>query len=156
MVFRPKVLETNCLPPEEAVKGILPHHPPTYHYAPCPLEFFDADLSITYLHSFFEPGPHLKDFWANLTPKKLHAPIPNDFDATGVRPIVGWGVHVAERPNWRAWCVLAELLMASSLLFAVVYAVLRRDVSGAFAMAQYAVAALTMLNAVIIAMLLQR
>ncbi len=156
-VFCPRVLETHVLPPEDFVKGRLPHQPLTYHYAPCPNDMLEAELSIPYLHSFYAPGPHLHNFWANLTPKKLHARLPDALDpATGGRPLVGWGVRIVERLNWCAWSVLTELLLVLGLVWAVLYAALRRDVSGGFAVAQNVVAALTMLNALIIAILLQR
>jgi hypothetical protein len=118
----------------------------------------EAELNISYLHSFFAPDPHLHNFWTKLTPKKRHARLPAapGDPATGTRPVVGWGVHIVERPNWCAWSVLTELLLVLSLVWAVLYAALRRDVSGGLAVAQSVVAALTMLNALNIAILLQR
>ncbi len=48
-----------------------------------------------------------------------------------------------------------QLLLVLMLILAVVYAALVRDMSGAFAEAQYVVAALTMVNSLHVALLLQ-
>jgi hypothetical protein len=148
----PKVLEECALPPTDEVTRRR-----NYHYAPCPRDILNPALSIPYLHSFFAPGGvHLKDFWVQRTPKKLHTRIRDQPHPSGQPAVIGWGVRIDERLNWRAWSVLAQLLIVLTLLFALVYAAVARDVSAAFAMAQYAVAALTMLNALHIAVLLQQ
>jgi hypothetical protein len=148
----PRVLESSVLPPEAEVTRRF-----TYHYAPCPCDIANPALSIPFLHSYFAPGgAHLKDFWVQRTPKKLRERMCDAPHPSGQPAVVGWGVHIAERPNWGAWNALAQLLLVLTLLFAAAYAALARDVSGAFAVAQYAVAALTMLNTFNVALLLHR
>jgi hypothetical protein len=90
------------------------------------------------------------------TPKKLRERMPEQPHLSGRPAVIGWGVHIDRRPNWGAWIVLAQLLVVLGLLFGVIYGTLLRDLSGGFAVAQYAVAAVTMLNALNIAVLLQR
>ncbi len=127
--------EAPALPPEEEVKV---HR--NYHYAPCPSDIGNPALRITYLHSLFAPGgAHLQDFWLPRKPKKWRERIPEQ------PAVVGWGVYIGRRRNWRVWQVLSKLLIVLSLLFGVVYGSLKRDASSSFAVAQYAVAAMMML-----------
>jgi hypothetical protein len=145
------VLKSPALPPVKEVKVHM-----NYHYAPCPSNIRKVALRIPYLHSFLAPGVHHKNFWLQRTPKKLREPMPDQPHPSGEPAVIGWGVHIGRGPNWSAYSVLAQLLLVLSLLFGVVYGSLARDLSGGFAVAQYAVAALTMLNALNIAMLLRR
>jgi hypothetical protein len=145
----PEVLEAPSLPREDDVKKYM-----TYHYAPCPSPVRNPVLRIPYMHSFLAPGRvHLHDFWVQRTPKKLQEAIREQPHPSGEPAVTGWGVHIDRRPNWGACNMLAQLVLGGSMLFAMVYSLVRRDVSGAFAVAQYAVAAMTMLNALNIAAL---
>jgi hypothetical protein len=127
-----------------------------YHFAPCPCDIRNPALSIPFLHCCFAPGgPHLTDFWVQCTPKKLRERIRHELNPSGQPAVTGWGVHIDERPNWREWSALMQLLLVLMLILAVVYAALVRDMSGAFAEAQYVVAALTMVNSLHVALLLQ-
>jgi hypothetical protein len=140
----PEFVEAPSLPPEEEMKINK-----TYHYTPYPCPVRNPVLRIPYMHSFLAPSRvHLSDFWVQRTPKKLREAMREQPHASGV---TGWGVHIDRQPNWDAWNVLAQLVLGSSMLLAVAYSLFRRDVSGAFAVAQYAVAAMTMLTALNIA-----
>jgi hypothetical protein len=112
-------------------------------------------MSLPFLRALLEPGPYNADFWLKYTPKKLRERVPDALDGTGAA-IVGWGVQVVKRPNWRAWSLLAELVLVLSLVFAVVYSAVRHDVSSAFSGAQCVIAGVAILNTVYLAALLQR
>lgn len=134
----PEVLSFPDLPPEEEVRR------GNYHYVPCPQDIKNPLLRIPYLHVLFEPGNHLNQFWMNRTPKKLDTRIEY---GTGVEPIIGWGVHLVEGPNWMAFSIVSEIVLVMSLLLSVVYSVFTRDVSAGFTMGAYLVAVLAVSNA---------
>ena len=80
----------------------------------------------------------------NRTPKKLDTRIEY---GTGVEPIIGWGVHLVEGPNWMAFSIVSEIVLVMSLLLSVVYSVFTRDVSAGFTLGAYLVAVLAVSNA---------
>jgi hypothetical protein len=131
----PEIMRSQVLPPDHEVLTER-----TYHYDPCS-PTADFVCYIPNLHEIFEPGRHLGlGFWQNRTPKKLHSRI--DFVGGG-RPVIGWGLHVVEGPNWAAFFVVSQLLLLATLGLAVLYAALARDVSAGFGMASYVMTAWT-------------
>jgi len=141
----PYVLEADCLPPREEVLA------ERYHYRPCPADNLLPALRVPYLHVFFEPGVHMDDFWTNRMPKKLRdrlAYLPVDRRDPQTEeplspPIIGWGVHIVEGPNWPAFFVLSWLAIGASFVLALAYCAVAGDVSGAFGMASYLVGVVT-------------
>ncbi|MCJ1395077.1 hypothetical protein MMC18_007958 [Xylographa bjoerkii] len=144
----PEVLSFPDLPPSEEV-----HVKKTYHYTPCPQSVRNPVLRIPYLHVLFEPGNHLDRFWSNRVPKKLNSEIRY---GDGVEPVIGWGVHVVEGPNWVAFSVLSEIVLLLSGVLALGWSLLARDVSAGFTVGAYVVAVLAVGNALGIVMLCQQ
>jgi len=64
-----------------------------------------------------------------------------------MEPIIGWGIHLVEGPNWMAFFVVSEVVLVLSLVTAVGYSGWSGDVSSGFAMAQYVVSVLAVSNA---------
>ncbi|KAK3295275.1 uncharacterized protein B0H64DRAFT_143713 [Chaetomium fimeti] len=100
-----------------------------YAYHPCPLRPPPIPANI-FLHHLSKPGQHPKLLWGNRIPQKLHKSIlqiqtPDDL-------VTGWGVHIIEGLNMTTvlLCSLAGLLV--SMIVAVVWAVVKGDVQGAF------------------------
>lgn len=144
----PEVISFPDLPPIEEVRDKK-----TYHYAPCPQSVKNPVLRIPYLHVLFEPGIHLDRFWSNRVPKKLDTKI---MYGDGIDPVIGWGVHIVEGPNWLAFSVLSELVLVLSAVVALTWSLLARDVSGGFAIGAYMVGVLAVGNALGIVMLCQQ
>lgn len=65
---------------------------------------------------------------------------------TGVEPIIGWGIHLVEGPNWMAVLAVSEVVLVLSLVVAVGYSVGRGDVSSGFAMGAYVATVLAVSN----------
>ncbi|KAH6838570.1 hypothetical protein B0I37DRAFT_409119 [Chaetomium sp. MPI-CAGE-AT-0009] len=100
-----------------------------YTYYPCPLRPPPIPANI-FLHHLSKPGRHPKLVWGSRIPQKLDRSIlqiqtPNDL-------VTGWGVHIIEGLNKTAvlLCSLVGLLI--SMIVAVVWAVVKDDVQGAF------------------------
>lgn len=135
MDITPRILEC-CLPPREEVE--VKHN---YHYAPCPPDVQDQTLGLPFLHVLLEPGNHLDDFWTNHIPKKLK----NELEyKSGPDPVIGWGVHIVEGPNWHALAALSVVFVAASLVLALVYSFVTSDVSSAFTVGSFVLAAETL------------
>ena len=137
----PEILESACLPPEEEVRN------KNYHYAPCPQEVKNTLLRVPWLHVLFEPGAHSSDFWTQRTPKKLAQML----NYPSSKPVIGWGVHIVEGPNWHAFTLLIIIFNFLSLLIAFIYSVVKIDVSGGFAVGSYFIAVETMVVTLVLA-----
>jgi hypothetical protein len=131
----PEILKSQVLPPDHEVLQTK-----TYHYHPCPP---DADFVcyIPNLHQIFEPGEHLGlGFWQRRTPKKLHTRIAFSY---GIDPVIGWGLHIVEGPNWVAFLVASQLVLLLTLSLVVLYSALTEDVSAGFGIGSYVVTSWT-------------
>lgn len=133
-----RILECS-LPPREEVEVKQ-----NYHYAPCPPDVRDDQtLGLPFLHVLLEPGNHLDDFWTNYVPKKLRQEL--QYQRGGPGPVIGWGVHVVEGPNWCAVAVLAVVFVVMSLGLALACSLATGDVSGAFTVGSFVLAAETLI-----------
>lgn len=57
---------------------------------------------------------------------------------------MGWGIHIVEEPNWYAYAFFAHIIVLLSGVLSLIYAVLGRDISSAFAMGAYILTVLTL------------
>lgn len=144
MDIAPEILDFPCLPPKEEVDN------GNYHYEPCPANV-NIVLRYPYLHVLFEPGNHLDRFWTRRTLKKLKHTLEYAGDGN---PVIGWGVHIVEGPNWSAFIVLTAMFMAASLVLSTVYSILQDDVSSGFAMGSFFLAAETILITLVVTMVI--
>lgn len=60
-------------------------------------------------------------------------------------PVIGWGVHIVEGPNWHALAVLIIIFSVLSLATSLIYSAVTSDVSSGFAMGAFFIAAETMM-----------
>lgn len=104
-----------------------------YHYHPCPRQVKSPLLRIPWLHILFEPGTHSGDFWTKRTPKKLVQML----SYPGPDPVIGWGVHIVEGPNWYAIAALTIIVNVLSVLLALIYSAVASDVSTGFAVGSF-------------------
>lgn len=74
-------------------------------------------------------------------PKKLRKELEYK---SGPDPVIGWGVHIIEGPNWHALAVLTIVFVAVSLILALVYSFVTSDVSSAFTLGSFVLAAETL------------
>ena len=118
------------LPPLSEVHGRR------YEYAPLHLTHCQVMPEHLFFHFFYDPIPHYNDKWMRRFPKKLRHSI---FDSTDQLP-VGWGIHILESPNYHMISMALFIGLALSGLLAVLWAVLTKDVQGAFSIGGYAVA----------------
>jgi hypothetical protein len=130
----PSNLKYPSLPPEEEVKK------KNYLYYPCPMDIEDPFLNNQFIHELCTPGAHLDRYWIDSFPKKLNGKLAY---VSGQRPF-GWGIHIVEGPNWYAFAFLAYVIILSSGILSVIYAILRRDISSGFGMGSYAISVLTL------------
>lgn len=83
-------------------------------------------------------------------PKKLKQELEYQ---SGPDPVVGWGLHIVEGPNWYALAVLAAIFVVMSLALALVYSFVRSDVSSGFAVGSFMLAAETLVMTLILAVI---
>lgn len=119
-----------------------------YHYEPCPPQVQNVLLRIPLLHQLFQPGMHTTDFWTKRTPKKLVQML----DYPSPDPVIGWGIHIIEGPNWHALGVLTMIFNVLSLAIASIHSVVRSDVSSGFAVGSFFLAVETMIVTLVLAM----
>ena len=74
----------------------------------------------------------------------------------GSDPVIGWGVHIVERPNWIAFSLLSEIVLFLSLFIGIAWSLIGADPSAGFTVASYVVAVLTVANGLGIVMLSQQ
>jgi hypothetical protein len=105
-----------------------------WDYKPCPREIDDMCLDEQLIHPLLEPEkPHLDRFWLDCFPKKLKSELRYEPGNMAT----GWGIHIAEGPNWTVICWLTLLVVLSSGLSAILYPILKNDVSSGFTMAAW-------------------
>lgn len=104
-----------------------------YHYAPCPQEVKNPLVRVPWLHFLFEPGAYSNDFWTQRTPKKLAQML----NYSSSKPVIGWGVHRVEGPNWHALTLLVIIFNFLSLSIALIYSVVTIDISAGFAVGSF-------------------
>lgn len=84
---------------------------------------------------------HTSDFWTKRTPKKLVQML----SYPSPEPVIGWGVHIVEGPNWHALAVLIIIFGVLSLAISLLYSAVTSDVSSGFALGAFFIAAETMM-----------
>lgn len=109
-----------------------------YHYRPCPLNLIPPLPENAFLHAFFSPGAHTRNFWLDRLPKKLND-ILECSGSNGNNLPVGWGIHIVEGPNWLVLTCTFILVLAVSGIVAVVWSVTKRDVQGGMGIGAYLV-----------------
>ena len=118
------------LPPLSEVNG------QRYAYTPCPLKPCEVMPDHLFFHYFNNPAPHYNGKWMRRLPKKLKQSI---FSSTEQFP-VGWGIHILECPDYHTILMALFIGLALSGIFAVLWAILTKDVQGAFSIGGYSVA----------------
>lgn len=115
----------------------------TWEYCPYPCPLTDPPPIPTnvFLHLLDSKRSHVRDTWLNRLPKKLNDSIHHDpaLLHSGSQAL-GWGVHIIEGPNEVAIMWLTMATICVSFCSAVTWAVVMRDVQGAFGIAAFIVA----------------
>lgn len=63
----------------------------------------------------------------------------------GPDPVIGWGVYIiVESPNWHALAVLTVIFVVLSLGMSLIYSIVTNDVSTAFTLGSFFLAAETL------------
>lgn len=136
-VTRPWNFTSPSLPPEQEIQK------QNYIYAPCPADDYEiSSLDHVMVHSLLTPGPHLDRFWLDQFPKKLKTPL--SYNPSHPRANVAWGIRLRYGINWTAIVWILILVVAFSGVGAVVYSILLKDPSGAFQIAGYVVATVSL------------
>lgn len=105
-----------------------------YQYKPCPLEPSEVPMpDHIFFHFFFQPAGHHRGKWIHRLPKKLKDSIFSDTDEFPV----GWGIHIVESPDYYVISALVFLGLVVSGVLALLWAVLTKDVQGAFGIGSY-------------------
>lgn len=105
-----------------------------YKYDPCP--FGPDELPMPdhmFFHLFYSPSGHNTGKWMGRLPKKLRESM---FNNTEQDP-TGWGVHILESPDYYVVFMIVFAGLLASGLFAVLWACLRQDIQGGFAVGGY-------------------
>jgi len=89
-----------------------------------------------FFHFFFaKPEGHRKGKWMQRLPKKLRDSI---FDSKSLENFPeGWGIHINESPNYMVISGLLFLGLVASGIIVVCWALLTKDVQGAFDIGSY-------------------
>ncbi|KAK2061000.1 hypothetical protein LY76DRAFT_682354 [Colletotrichum caudatum] len=105
-----------------------------YMYEPVPMA--DVALASIPLWHLTRPGRHSDKYWITTFPKKLRHPLRREAGVYG-RPVVGWGIRVNERFNWRQFLflILAVIVVIGAVMGA--YLALRADDSSGFGLAAF-------------------
>lgn len=94
-----------------------------------------------FLHLLNSKRSHVRNTRLNRLPKELNDSIHHDPALLySGRRALGWGIHIVEGPNGVAIMWLTMATICVSFCFAVTWAVVMRDVQGAFGMAAFNVA----------------
>ena len=105
-----------------------------YKYDPCPFEPGELPMpDHMFFHLFHHPTGHQSGRWMNRLPKKFRESI---FAQTAQNP-VGWGIHILESVNYVLVFIIVFAGLIVSGLFAILWASLRQDVQGGFAIGAY-------------------
>jgi hypothetical protein len=129
-----------CMPPESIVE---PAPNSEYRCKPIPASHIPPIGENYMMHLYSSPGCiDPSQLWVyNQFPKRTRGRL----TARPEAPAEGWGVHFREGWNWpKIWAVVLTFFGAS-LIFGVLYAVLKRDAQSAFGIASYWIAAATIL-----------
>ncbi|KAL8725962.1 MAG: hypothetical protein Q9166_007039, partial [cf. Caloplaca sp. 2 TL-2023] len=138
------ILKTPLSLPAE--KDILQSREWEYCPCPCPLKEPPPIPTNVFLHHFNSTRTHPRNTWLNRLPKKLNHSIHHHYEPPHVGwQALGWGIHIIEGPNGKAFLVLNIALVSVSLVVALTWSVLKGDVQGGFAIAGFAIAAVSAL-----------
>lgn len=66
-------------------------------------------------------------------------------------PVIGWGVHIVEGPNWHTLIVLTIICNILSLAISSIYSLVTSDVSSGFAVGSFFLAVETMVVTLVLA-----
>ncbi len=85
-----------------------------------------------------------KDYFCKFFPKKKYEPCKFEYDSP--LPNLGWGLHIVETLNISlvVW-ILFGFTAVAGMIFGVFWSLLKSDVSGAYTIASYITALLTLL-----------
>ena len=130
----PASLDCKCLPP---VQLLMPS--PGAEYTCNPVKpIYKPPIGPNHLtHMFLHPqcNPPLSEWVLNQIPKRLAGQL---MAVSGSKPVQGWGLVFEEEWNMhRIYQICVIVFVASSLLFAVLWTVLKRDIQGAFGVSAY-------------------
>ena len=115
-------------------------------FCACPLKEPPPISTNIFLHHLNSKRSHPRSTWLNRLPKKLNCSIHDSPDSVYIGwQAHGWGIHIIEGPNGRA--ILTFTVMSTVLSFAValVWSILKDDVSGAFGIAAFIIASANVL-----------
>ena len=92
-----------------------------------------------FMHSFLEPGDHTGSLLVERLPKKLGQKL-----SSQQFPSFGWGIYIIEGYNWKLLrrCVFSGLF--ATFLFMLLWGIVKKDVQGGAAIAQYSVGVLAL------------
>ena len=122
-----------CMPPKSIVE---PAPNSEYRCKPIPAPHIPPIGENYMMHLYLSPGCiNPSQLWVyNQFPKRTRGPL----TARPETPAEGWGIHFREGRNWpKIWMVVLIVFFLASLIFGVVYAVLKKDAQTAFGIAGY-------------------
>jgi len=116
-----------------------------YEYAPCPLTTYPAISANAFLHymscTHSEASLSRGKKWFNRLPKRLERGLEELRRSSNIEmDVTGWGIHIIEGPNVAAIAFLTSVVMVLCGIGSTVYGVVRKDVSGGFAIGAFVVA----------------
>lgn len=121
-----------CLPSEEKVVGSNAEYKcnpiPPRRYPPIPPNLL--------LHAFSHPKmiKASQTLAFNQFPKKLHQKLVARLD----KEAIGWGIYIREGLNWnKVWALMVIAFIGGSLIFSILWTVLKHDTQGAFGVASW-------------------
>ncbi|KAJ5389236.1 uncharacterized protein N7496_000304 [Penicillium cataractarum] len=129
-----------CIPPP----SLVPPHGSTYQCRPIPSKHSPPVGPRLMMDFFADPDSRApgSDLVMQQLPKKLDTERTSD----GLEVTEAWGIFYREEWNWkRIWGVLVFGFFPPSLLFGVLWGILRKDVQGAFGVASWWMAGATIL-----------
>jgi hypothetical protein len=121
-----------CIPPADRV---FPQGQ-DYAYQPIPSELFPP-IGPNLMMQLFEDPSSLNpcaDSFLQRLPKKMSG----ELDSNGMKMIVAWGICYREDWDWmRIWVALGVAFFPPSLLFGILWGIMRHDIQGAFGVASW-------------------
>jgi hypothetical protein len=126
------------IPPESEVSANR------YHYWECPMIPEEPMDRRTFFHFFWHYKIHLdsdSNVWLNRMPKKLNNSLLRELQPNKLN--AGWGVHIIEGPNKPVVSLIFAVILITSFLVSMLWAVLKDTQESGFGIGQWIVATLS-------------
>ena len=133
-----------CLPPLDRV----PPKGTEYECRPIPAKL-SPPVGLRLMMDFFR-NPDSINPNATLVVQQLPKRTCGEICSRDYELVEGWGIYYKEDWDWgKIWCIVAIGFFSPSLLFGILWGILRKDIQGAFGVASWWITAATIVTGIV-------